>query len=199
MIFLRHLSKHLIISVSKLRFALLPPPVFLECGLNILVSSQPSSGVSAHSPFLSAQIPFAAYPSCFICISVKTGSSSIGKLWGMKPQRKHPLGAYIVGHIVGTTTTTQLQRLSVAFALQLRPGPTCRDVICTQDVRKVKLTLSFIALFAVFWLDKLPISFEPTFIGKKDYFVVYSSSFCTQQCSRLDICSNWFHLSNVWF
>ena len=54
------------------------------------------------------------------------------------------LGAYIVG----PTTTTQLQRLSVAFALQLRSGPTCRDVICTQDVRKVKLAHSFIALFA---------------------------------------------------
>ena len=68
---------------------------------------------------------------------------------------------------LGPTTTTQLQRLSVAFALQLRPGPTCRDVICTQDVRKVKLTLSFIALFAVFGSDKSFINLEPTFICKK--------------------------------
>ena len=76
------------------------------------------------------------------------------------------LGAYIVG----PTTTTQLQRLSVAFALQLRSGPTCRDVICTQDVRKVNLTISFIALFAVFESDKSFINLEPSFPGKKRLF-----------------------------
>ena len=64
-------------------------------------------------------------------------------------RRKTSADALTLCQLVGPTTTTQLQRLSVAFALQLRPGPTCRDVICTQDVRKVKLTLSFIALFAV--------------------------------------------------
>ena len=64
----------------------------------------------------------------------------IGKLWGVKPQRMHSL----CRPFDYNTTTMSVCRVRAPT----ETGPTCRDVICTQDVRKVKLTLSFIALFA---------------------------------------------------